>query len=193
MEAAKTSIGINTGLRMAEKELKSNLEQYDLYTRQLEQLVLEIEEMALQVPGVKELLTIKGVGITTAAGFIAEIGDIRRFAHPSQIQKLAGFNLIENSSGKHKGKTTISKRGRARLRALLFRVIMPLVTKNSEFKRLHEYYTSRKINPLKKKQSLILLCCKLIRIMYTIITKQVEYNPQELTRSLSMMQLRDAA
>lgn len=193
VEAAKTSIGINAGLKMAEKELKANLEQYELYTKQLEQLVLEIEEMALQVPGVKELLTIKGVGIITAAGFIAEVGDIKRFVHPSQIQKFAGLSLIENSSGKHKGQTTISKRGRARLRALLFRAIMPLVTKNQEFKRLHEYYTTRKSNPLKKKQSLILLCCKLIRIMYTIITKRVEYNPEELRRNLTVLQLQEVA
>jgi transposase len=115
----------------------------------------EIEELALQIPVVKEMLTIKGVGIMTAVGFVSEVGDIKKFTHPNQIQKLAGLNLSEDSSGKHKGKTSISKRGRARLRALLFRVIMPLVSKNNEFKILHEYYTSRKENPLKKKQSLI--------------------------------------
>jgi len=182
VEAAKISVGIEEGIRMAEKELTANLEQYNLYIKQYEQLEKEIEEMALQIPGVKEMLTIKGVGIMTAAGFVSEIGDIKRFTHPSQIQKLAGLNLIENSSGKHKGKTTISKRGRARLRALLFRVIMPLVSKNNEFKMLHEYYTSRKENPLKKKQSLILLCCKLIRIFFAIMNKQVEYNPQKLIK-----------
>ena len=182
MEVAKISVGITEGLRMAEKELKANLEQYNLYLKQYEQLEKEIEEMALQIPGVKEMLTIKGVGIMTAAGFVSEIGDIKRFTHPSQIQKLAGLNLIENSSGKHKGKTSISKRGRARLRALLFRVAMPLVSKNDEFKMLHEYYTSRKENPLKKKQSLILLCCKLIRIFFAMMTKQVEYNPQKLIK-----------
>ena len=182
VEAAKISVGIEEGIRMAEKELTANLEQYNLYIKQYEQLEKEIEEMALQIPGVKEMLTIKGVGIMTAAGFVSEIGDIKRFTHPSQIQKLAGLNLIENSSGKHKGKTTISKRGRARLRALLFRVIMPLVSKNNEFKMLHEYYTSRKENPLKKKQSLILLCCKLIRIFFAMMNKQVEYNPQKLIK-----------
>jgi len=144
VEAAKISIGIKEGQRMVETELIVNLEQYDLYTRQLEQLELEIEELALSVPGAKEIVTIKGVGIITAAGFIAEVGDIRRFSHPSQIQKLAGLNLIENSSGKHKGKTSISKRGRSRLRALLFRVMMPLVAKNPEFKMLHEHYKNRK-------------------------------------------------
>jgi transposase len=193
VEAAKTSIGIKNGLRMGEKELAAVLEQYDLYMKQLNQLLIEIEQLALQVPGVKEALTVKGIGVITIAGFIAEVGDLRRFSHPSQIQKLAGLNLIENSSGKHKGKTTISKRGRARLRALLFRAIMPLVTKNQEFKKLHEYYTTRKNNPLKKKQSLILLCCKLIRILYTIVTKQLEYNPEKLMKNLSSLQLRDAA
>lgn len=182
VEAAKFSIGIKEGLKMAKKELEANLEQYELYMKQNEQLEIEIEELSFQVPGVKEMVSIKGVGIMTAAGFIAEVGDIKRFTHPSQIQKLAGLNLIENSSGKHKGKTSISKRGRARLRALLFRVIMPLVSKNNEFKMLHEYYTNRKENPLKKKQSLILLCCKLIRIFFTIITKKVEYNPQKLMK-----------
>ena len=182
VEAAKISIGIKEGLRMAKKELEDNLEQYELYLKQNEQLEIEIDELALQVSGVKEMLSIKGVGLITAAGFIAEVGDIKRFTHPSQIQKLAGLNLIENSSGKHKGRTSISKRGRARLRALLFRVMMPLVSKNNEFKMLHEYYTNRKENPLKKKQSLILLCCKLIRIFFTLITKKVEYNPQKLIK-----------
>jgi transposase len=182
IDAAKVSIGIKEGLRMAKNELKANLEQYRLYLKQNEQLEIEIEELAFQVPGVKEMVSIKGVGIMTAAGFIAEVGDIKRFTHPSQIQKLAGLNLVESSSGKHKGKTSISKRGRARLRALLFRVIMPLVSKNDEFKMLHEYYTTREDNPLKKKQSLVLLCCKLIRIFFTVITKKVEYNPQKLIR-----------
>lgn len=192
VEAAKISIGIKEGLRMGEKDLIVNLEQYDLYIRQLEQLELEIEELALQIPGAKEILTIKGVGITTAAGFIAEVGDIRRFTHPRQIQKLAGLNLIENSSGKHKSKTSISKRGRSKLRALLFRVMMPLVAKNLEFKMLHEHYKNRKNNPLKKKQSLILLCCKLIRILYAIMVKQVEYNPQNLIKDISLLQLKEA-
>ncbi len=192
VEAAKISIGIKEGLRMGEKDLIVNLEQYDLYIRQLEQLELEIEELALQIPGAKEILTIKGVGIITAAGFIAEVGDITRFTHPGQIQKLAGLNLIENSSGKHKGKTSISKRGRSKLRALLFRVMMPLVAKNPEFKMLHDHYKNRKDNPLKKKQSLILLCCKLIRILYAIMVKQVAYNPQNLIKDIAFLQLREA-
>ena len=92
-EAAKISIGIKEGLKMAKKELEANLEQYDLYLKQNEEL--EIEELAFQGPVVKEMVSMKGVGIMTSAGFIAEVGDINRFTHPSQIQKLVGLNLIE--------------------------------------------------------------------------------------------------
>ena len=50
---------------------------------------------------------------------------------------------------------TISKRGRSKLRAVLFNVAIPLIAKNSEFRSLYEYYTTRAKNPLKKKQSVI--------------------------------------
>jgi transposase len=61
---------------------------------------------------------------------------------------IAGLNLKENSSGKHKGKTTISKRGRKRLRAILFQGVLPVVATNEEFKELHQYYTTRGQNRL---------------------------------------------
>jgi transposase len=117
---------------------------------QLSEVEADMEELAPQVPGVKEMLTIKGVGIATAVGFIAEARDIRRFSYPSQIQKLAGLNLVENSSGNHKGQTTISKRGQSRIRSILFKMMMPLVAKNDEFKALHKHYTTRRENPLKE-------------------------------------------
>nr|WP_306822129.1 transposase [Mesobacillus foraminis] len=68
-----------------------------------------------------------------------------------------GLSLKENTSGRNVGKATISKRRRKKLSALLFRVCIILVAKNSAFKALHAYYTQRPDNPLKKMQSLIAL------------------------------------
>ena len=44
----------------------------------------------------------KGIGVITVVGFLAEVGDMRRFESPRQIQKLAGLSLQENSLEKHK-------------------------------------------------------------------------------------------
>jgi transposase len=101
------------------------------------------------------------VGLVTIAGFLAVIGALSGYEHGQQIVRLAGLNLKENSSGKRKGLPGITKRRRSRLRALLFRCVTPMVAKNKEFKAMHEHYTKRSVNPLKKKQSIITLCCKL--------------------------------
>lgn len=193
VEAAKVSVGVATGLRTAENELVLLLEEYQLLQNQYESVIAMIEELSIQVPGVSQMLKIKGVGIITAAGFVAEIGDIARFDHPKQIQKLAGLNLKENSSGKHEGATKITKRGRKRLRCLLFQCMIPLIAKNQEFKEIHKYYTTRTGNPLKKRQSMILLCCKLIRIFFTLMKKGIVYNPQKVLDDIKRPSLQIAA
>jgi transposase len=60
------------------------------------------------------MLAIKGIGIITVSGFLAEVGEVGRFDDGRQIQRLAGLSLRECSSGKHKGETAISRRGRSR-------------------------------------------------------------------------------
>ena len=193
IETAKESIGKKQGIKMAEYEIKTLIEQYEFLKKQIEEIEKKIEELIVEIPGVKELLEIKGIGINTVAGFIAEVGDIEKYEHSKQIQKLGGLNLVENSSGKHKGETTISKRGRKRLRRVLFNAVMALVAKNEEFRELHKYYTTRAQNPLKKKQSLIVLCNKLIRVFYVILKKGVKYDPIKMMKDIKRPALQEAA
>ncbi len=179
-ETAKRSIGLKKGSGAAQYEMKLLLADYTYKKAQYDSIMEEIERLCKQIPESEQMLAIKGIGIITVAGFLAEIGDVRRFESPRQIQKLAGLSLRENSSGKHKGQTTISKRGRSKLRAVLFNATIPLIAKNPEFRSLHTYYTTRANNPLKKKQSVIAISCKLIRIFYAILAKGVSYDPEKM-------------
>ena len=179
-ETAKRSIGLKKGSSAARYEMKLLLADYEYKMAQVDSIMEEIESLCKKIPESEQMLAIKGIGITTVAGFLAEVGDVRRFESPRQIQKLAGLSLRENSSGKHKGQTTISKRGRSKLRAVLFNAAIPLIAKNPEFRSLHEYYTARANNPLKKKQSVIAISCKLIRIFYAILANGVIYDPEKM-------------
>lgn len=118
------------------------------------------------------------------SGFIAEVGEISRFNNAKQIQKLAGRAIVENSLGKHNGKSRISKRGRKRLRYLLFEAALSLTATNSEFREIHRYYTSREKHPLKKNQSLTVLSNKLIRVFYTILKHGTDYDPAKLSSDI---------
>jgi transposase len=192
-KAATSSIGLTEGTVAAQIELATLLEQFELYTKQVETIMEKVMNILDEIPGTAQMLSIPGVGVTTIAGFLAEVGDLSNYDHGQQIIRLAGLNLKENSSGKRKGKTGISKRGRSRLRGLLFRCIMPMVAKNAEFKALHQYYTTRSQNPLKKKQSLIALCGKLIRVLFTLGTKQKEYDANDVLGPVRIAQLQQDA
>lgn len=175
-QVANLSIGIRQGAEMAKLEIQTLLDKYDLIKQKFEKVESNMDSLLEHIPGVDQMLGITGIGRDTVVGFFAEVGDLSYYSHPRQIIKLAGLNLKENTSGKHKGQTKITKRGRKKLRALLFKVAMPLVAKNSAFKSLHEYYTRRTNNPLKKMQSMIVLCNKLIRILFAIGRKKFEFS-----------------
>ena len=180
INAAKHSVGTKEGAVAARLEIRMLLEDYESRTARLQEIMTLIEELVKQIPMAEELMKIKGIGIKTVSGFLAEVGDVSRFSNPKELQKLAGLALVENSSGKHKGQTTISRRGRKRLRYLLFEVAMSLTGKNPEFRALHHYYTTRKINPLKKMQSLMAIAGKVIRVFYAMLTKGVVYDPVKM-------------
>jgi len=178
--AAERSIGKRDGEKAATQSLKCLLAQHELLEVQCREQETLMQELLLQVPNADKLLDIKGIGNVLAAYIVSELGDIHRFQDPRQIQKMAGLALRENSSGKHKGKTTISKRGRRLLREALFRAVIAMLATNDEFRALHQRNLTREKNPLTKMQSVIALCGKLIRVVFGILTKGFEYDPGKL-------------
>jgi transposase len=68
----------------------------------------------------------------------------------AEIRK-AGYNLVEDSSGKSKRGTRISKRGRKQLRSALYQMAFTMAGQNAEMKLLYKHLTAREKNPLKKK------------------------------------------
>ena len=179
VEAAHNSVGVKGG-NCARMELQLLLEDYSVKRNQLQKVTEILQAEIMKVPNVANLLAIKGVGIVTVAGFLAEIGDVGRFDSPKQIQKLAGLELKENSSGKHKGRSSISKRGRKKLRRLLFQAVLPMLRSNSEIREVYEYYTTRLKNPLKGKQAVVAISCKLIRIFWSLLRTGSVYDAQRL-------------
>ena len=180
VETARTSVGVKNGTNAARFEMSMLIEDYLIKKEQEARIIEVLETLCIQVPNSEKLLSIKGIGILTVASFFGEVGDIRRFNSPKQIQKLAGLAIANNESGKHRGKAGISKRGRKLLRCILFQAVTSLVLHSPEFRHLHRYYTTRSNNPLKGKQSKVALCCKLIRVFYAILTKGVEYDSEKL-------------
>ena len=192
VSAAEHSVGSKDAPGAARIEIRNLLNDLDVYSARLDELLQSIEEKLKEVPYVDKLLAIKGIGMVTVSGFIAEVGDIGRFDNPKQLQKLAGYAIVADESGKHKGESRISHRGRKRLRYVLYEAAISLIGKNEEFREIHEYYRTRTENPLKKMQSVVAVACKVIRIFYAILTKGVDYDPEKLRNDIKRPQAKAA-
>lgn len=181
---ATSSIGRKEASKSARKHIQALLKELEYYQEKMSDLMADITDLINQIPNTDKLLEIKGVGIVSVAGFLSEVGEISRFDDPKEIQKLSGMSIVANSSGKHQGEHSISYRGRKYLRYTLYNLAISLVGRNPEFKSIHEYYTTRKNNPLKKMQSIIAVACKAIRVFYAILTKGTAYDGQKLLNDI---------
>jgi len=177
---AKASVGLREGIEVGKAAVKWFVQKIMELDAELVVIENQINQKCREIPHASNILEISGIGENTLSGILAEMGDISRFDDGKEIQKLSGLGLVACSSGKHKGETKISHRGRKRLRYWLFQAAKSVVAHAEEFKELHIYYTTRADNPLKKMQSLIVIACKLLRLIYTLLKNGTFYNPKKL-------------
>ena len=137
-----------------------------------------------ETPYAENMMEINGAGENIPAGMLAEMGDVSRFDDVKEIQKLSGMGLASCSSGKRKGRTKIRRRGRKRLRCWLFQAAKSPVSYADEFKQLHERCATRANNPLKKMQSLLVIACKMLRVIYAILKTGAMYDPQKMLKDI---------
>ena len=182
----KQLAGNTIGLKATESiriKIKALMDEYDLLAGQEKEIWRRIETLARGNSDFQAIMGIPHVTVRLAAYLLAEVGDFRDFDHPQQLVRLAGLNLKENSSGKRRGASEITKRGRPALRrALYFLVLEQLKWAAPGWYQLHKYYTTREKNPLKKMQSVTALCCKFLRVVWGMLKNGAPYDPGLLMR-----------
>jgi transposase len=70
-------------------------------------------------PVVEALMALRGVRLVTAMTILAELGDITRFDHPSQLMAYLGLVPSEHSSGGSRRQGAITKTGNGHVRRVL--------------------------------------------------------------------------
>ena len=193
VEAAKDSIGVDYGEGSARLKLRLMLEELELLEKQTEELEGEMEAALGKTDYAEFLLSIKGIGIVTLAACLGELGEPTRFDNPRQMSRMAGYNLVEDSSGKNKSGTKISKRGRKNLRGVLYQMALTMVATNDEMKQLYHYLKTRKKDPLRKMQALIVISKKILTLIHTLAKKKESYDPDKVFGHVRREQMKEAA
>jgi len=171
-EAANESVGVREGRSSMLLEIGLMLDTIATYDRFIEGLEAEMVRHLEQIPYSRVILSLKGIGPVTAAGLIGEVGDFTKFGTISEVMKLAGLDLYEVSSGKHRGKLRISKRGRPLIRKLLYLAALSTVRKGGV---MHEWYQRALGRGMIKTKALVAVSRKLLGLIFALVRDHSVY------------------
>jgi transposase len=171
-EAANESVGVREGRDSMLLEIRLMLDMIATSDRFIEGLEAEMIRYLEQIPYSHLILSLKGVGLVTAAGLIGEVGDFTKFGTIAEVMKLAGLDLYEVSSGKHRGKLRISKRGRPLIRKLLYLAALSAIRKGGA---MHEWYQRALGRGMIKIKALVAVSRKLLGIIFALVRDHSVY------------------
>lgn len=170
--AANNSVGICEGRESIFLEiahLNARIENENGFIDTLEN---QLDEYLQQIPYSSSILSVKGIGVVTTAGLIGEVANFKKYDTISEIMKLAGLDLYEISSGKHRGQRRISKRGRPLMRKLLFFAAINAVKTNGI---MHETYQRMLDRGMLKMKALVAISRKLLGLIFAIVRDDTRY------------------
>lgn len=143
-----------------------------------QQVKLVDEAIAENLKAFKHTLdSIPGIGLVYAAGLIAEIGDVKRFLNDSALAQFAGLTWPKYQSGKFQAEETrLSHTGNQYLRYYLVEAADSVKRCDATYKAFYEkkYKEATKHH---HKRALVLTARKLVRLVWTLLTKQTLYQP----------------
>ncbi len=171
-EAAGDSVGISEGQQSIVFEIEHLVGRIEAEDQFIDKLEKQMSIYLQQIPYSQNILSIKGLGEVTVAGLIGEVADFNKFDTISEVIKLAGLDLYEISSGKHKGQRRISKRGRPLLRKLLFFAAINAVKSKGI---MHEKYQQMLERGMLKMKALVAISRKLLGIIFAIVRDKTNY------------------
>lgn len=119
--------------------------------------------------------SIPGIGPVTACALLGELPDLVNFAEASQLAALAGLTPTIRCSGSSvRNKTTLSKKGNARLRAILY---MPALSARRCSPAFRTFADRLEANGKSKMAVIGAVMHKLIRVIFAVLKHQIPFDP----------------
>jgi transposase len=175
---AQDSIGLSDGLDSLCFDLHTSLTAVVWLDQQAEALLALLRQHFRALPEAPYLCSIQGLDETFALGILAETGDLSVYRSGKSLIKLAGTQPTPKASGRFQRSTTpFSKRGRARLRLVLYWATLRLLRRNEAIAYHYRRWQTRPRRPLTKMQALGACMNKLLWYVWCTGHYRITYDP----------------
>ena len=153
----------------------SRIEMYTSQIKEIENQMMDLIKMDDSfLKAVNRITKVKGLGVLTVIGVIAEANGFSNFQNRNQIVSFVGLDIKLNESGKYKGKTTISKHGNSYIRSMLY---MPALSAKKHNTILIPYYEQLAERKKVKKMATVAVMRKLLVLIFSLYRSGQDYDP----------------
>jgi len=170
---AKNTVGVTNDI--LEIELASVIRIFHQVDEEIRHIENQIETLTLELN--RPILTIKGIGVQSAAVIISEYGDISAFSSPSKMLSYAGLEPAYFQSGTYEHNGHMVKRGSSHLRCAILNCCLPLIQFNMVFA---QYYAKKRAEGKPHMVALTHVAKKLIRVIFTLETTGQAFDENKL-------------
>ena len=170
------------------KRLKTRLKQLEQHIKQVKKdIVVLIKSDQKLKAKVDRIIPIKGLGMLTIATVIAETNGFALIRNQQQLVSYAGYDVVENQSGAHQGKTKMSKKGNRHIRRALHMPAFTAVRHHSPA--LSNLYHRLIGNGKLKMQAYVAVQKKLLILIYALWKNDTFHDPDfHLKAQISLKQ-----
>jgi len=148
------------------------LRQIDFLDGEVGLLEKEIAQHALASEDIQRLMTVPGVSLTTAATFIAAVGEIDRFPSPRKLVGYLGLDPKVRQSGSETARHgRISKQGGAQARQMLTEAAFVAVSTPGPMRAFYQRIRARRGSQI----AIVAVARKLAVLFWHMLTRQEDY------------------
>jgi len=177
-EGARDSLGSTEAVAPRVRQLSFLLAERDRWTGHQQALEAELSATLEACPEGASLASVPNLGRTSAARILGETGPLADFGNVQAVLKHAGLNLYASSSGKRTPERVgyrITKRGRSRLRHVLYFAALRLIQQGGIF--YADYRRLVDANGVVKLRAVVAMMRKLLRVLTALARDRVAYTP----------------
>lgn len=166
----------STATALAKESFEHVLQSLKTHIKQLEKKLDALVKSHAEFSAMVELMiSVKGIGRTSAYRFLAYLPPIHLFQNAKQLAAFIGVTPMQYESGKIKGKTRMSHFGHKRLKKALY---MPALVAKNKNNHLQPFVQRLKKNGLAPKAIVGALMRKLTHIIFGILKSNKTFNQQ---------------
>jgi transposase len=183
---AQSTVALPHGAAAMMREIRRVIARVDLLSDQMADLETEIRMLLPTLDEAAYLMTMPGVGWMTVAGVIAEVGTIGKYRHGRQLVKLAGLNPSRHESGAMRGRTRLSRRGRAGLRTVVYLATLAALQHNPRLRAHYDRLRQREARPLATMPAMVACMNKWLLYAFAVMKRREAFQVDHVWRSQAL-------